>query len=197
MALRLEIFETEEEEAEDPVVADSAALEEGKLASYEEGYRAGWEDATAAQASEQSQLRTDVARNMQALGFTYHEARVHVLRAIEPLVMAIVGRVLPEVAREALAPVVLESLMPIAEQMADAPVTLMLNPSSRSAIEALLEEATGFPLNLVDEPSLGEGQVSIRLGSSETRVDLDRVVAEITMAVRSFFDLTEQEIRHG
>ena len=197
MAIRLEVFETEEEEACDVVVTDAAALEEGRLASYEEGYRAGWEDATAAQASEQAQATADLARNMQALGFTYHEARVHVLRAVEPLIMAVVGQLLTEMAREARAPVVLETLMPLAEQMGDGPVTLMLNPASRPAVEALLEQATGLPLNLVDEPTLGDGQVSLRLGGTETRVDLDRAVAEITEAVRSFFDLTEQEIRYG
>lgn len=196
MALRLEVFETETDDT-DVVVTDAATLEEGRLASYEEGYGAGWEDATTAQSDEQARLRADLARNLQALGFTYHEARMHVLRAVEPLLVAVIGRILPDMAREALAPVVLETLMPLAEQMADAPLTLMLNPASRPAIEALLEQATGLPLALVDEPTLGEGQVSLRLGAAETRVDLDRAVAEIASAVRSYFDLSEQEIRHG
>lgn len=197
MALQLEVFETETEEQGDVIVIDAATLEEGRLASYEEGYRAGWEDAATAQASEQAQLRSDLARNMQALGFSYHEARIHVLRAVEALITAVVGRVLPEMAREALAPVVLETLMPLAEQMADSPVTLMVNPASRLAVAALLEQATGLPIILVDEPSLSDGEVLLRLGSSETQVNLDRAVADIAAAVRSFFDLTEQEIRHG
>lgn len=197
MALRLEVFETEAEEPGDVIVTDAATLEEGRLASYEEGYRAGWEDAATAQASEQAQLRADLARNMQALGFSYHEARVHVLRTVEPLIAAVVGRLLPEMARESLAPIVLETLMPLAEQMADAPVTLLVNPASRPVVEALLEQATGLPITLVDEPTLSDGQVSLRLGAAETRVDLDHAVSEISSVVRSFFDLTEQEIRHG
>ncbi|MCE6952361.1 flagellar biosynthesis protein [Cereibacter sphaeroides] len=197
MALRLEVFETDLPEAAEVIVTDAATLEEGRLASYEEGYSAGWEDATTAQAEDQARMRSDLARTMQALGFTYHEARMHVLRAVEPLLAAVISRILPDVAREALAPIVLETLMPLAEQMAEAPVTLMLNPASRPAVEALLEEATGLPLTLVDEPTLGEGQVSLRLGAAETQVDLDRAVAEIALAVRNFFDLSEQEIRHG
>ncbi|ULB11105.1 flagellar biosynthesis protein [Cereibacter azotoformans] len=197
MAIRLETFEVEAEAASDLVVTDATAIENGRLASYEEGYSAGWEDAVKAQAADQARLQSDLSRNMQALGFTFHEARMHVLRAMEPLMEALIGRILPEMARETLAPVALETLMPLAEQMADAPVTILVNPSVRPEIEALLGQATGLPLSLVDEPSLGDGQVSLRLGGAETRVDLHRAVNEIAGAVRSFFDLDQKEIRHG
>jgi flagellar assembly protein FliH len=79
--------------------------------------------------------------------------------------------------------------------MADAPVTLVLNPSSRPAVETLLTRTTGLPITIVDEPSLGDGQAYLRLGASETRIDLDRATAEITAAVRGFFELPERE-RH-
>ncbi len=41
-----------------------------------------------------------------------------------------------------------------------------------------------------EEPSLGEGQVYIRLGGAETKVDLTQVTADITAAVRAFFNLS-------
>ena len=192
--LRLEVFESEHRGAlPDTVVLDTMALEEAKLGSYDAGYSAGWEDAAAAQTGEQSQIRADLARNLQSLGFTYQEARMHILRNIEPLLQEMVSRLLPELARETLAPIVLEVLMPMAEKMADAPVTLVLNPVARAAVEALLDQATGIPLTLIEEPSLGEGQVYLRMGGAETSVDLDRATAEITAAVRGFFDLPERK----
>jgi len=192
MVLRLEVFETEARGAAGgtTVVLDSLALEEAKLASYDQGYSAGWEDAAAAQSDDQSRMRADLARHLQALGFSYQEARMHVLKAIEPLLTDIVGRLLPDLARETLGPVVLEALMPMAEAMADTPVTLVLNPASRAAVAQLLEQATGLPLILQEEPTLGEGQVYLRLGGSETEVDLDRAIADITAAVRGFFALS-------
>ena len=69
----------------------------------------------------------------------------------------------------------------------------MLNPAARAAVEALLEQATGMPLTLIEEPSLGEGQVYLRMGGAEISVDLDRATAEITAAVRGFFDLPERK----
>jgi len=188
MTLRLEVFETDlSGPGRSTVVLDMSALEEAKLASYDQGYAAGWEDAAAAQSDDQSRMRADLARHLQALGFSYQEARMHVLKAIEPLLVEMVSRLLPDLARETLAPVVLEALMPMAEALADTPVTLTMNPAARSAIEALLEQATGLPLILHEEPTLGEGQVYLRLGSAETEVDLDRAIADITAAVRGFF----------
>lgn len=190
MTLRLEVFETEPRNATGGmVVLDQVALEDAKLASYDQGYSAGWEDAVAAQSEEQGRMRDDLSRHLQALGFSYQEARMHVLKAIEPLLVEIVGRLLPDLARETLAPVVLEALMPMAEAMADTPVTLVMNPAARQAIEMLLDRATGLPLILQEEPTLGEGQVYLRMGAAETQVDLDRAIADITAAVRGFFDL--------
>ena len=122
---------------------------------------------------------------------------MHVLRAIQPLIEEIVSHLLPKIARESLASVALEALMPLAGQMADAQVTLVLNPVSRAAVEALLEQATGLPLIIIEEPTLGEGQVYLRLGDSETRIDLDRATADIAIAVRDFFNTTEQDQRYG
>ncbi len=198
MVLKLEVFETDPP-AGGPatVVLDTMLVEEARLAAYDSGYSAGWEDAAAAQAQDHGRIGADLARNLQSLGFTYHEARSHVLRALEPLLSEITGRLLPELARETLAPVVLDILMPLAEKIADAPISLVLNPAARPAVEALLEQATGLPLTITEEPSLSEGQVYLRLGASETQINLDRAAAEITAAVRDFFALSERPANHG
>lgn len=198
MVLRLEVFETEEKAARpETVVLDTSLLEETKLTAFETGYSAGWEDAAAAQSGDQTRIRADLARSLQALGFTYHEARSHILRALHPLLEDIVGRLLPELARDSLGGVVLDTLMPLAERLADAPVTLVLNPVARPAVEALLETATGLPLRVEEEPSLGEGQVYLRFAREEVLIDMDRAVAEITAAVRGFFALNQKDGTHG
>lgn len=82
--LRLEVFETAAKQGAETVITDLSALEEARLASYEQGFSAGWEDALAAQADDRKQLAADLAHTLQSLSFTYHEARAHILRGLEP-----------------------------------------------------------------------------------------------------------------
>lgn len=197
-ALRLEVFDVPGAGSRHAtLVVDTSALEDIRMLAYEQGYTAGWDDAAAVQTDDQTRIKSDFARNLQSLGFTFQEARMHVLRNIQPLLLQIVSRLLPEMARETLASIALETLMPLADEMADAPVTVVLNPLSRPAVEALLEQATGLPLIVIEEPTLGEGQVYLRMGDNETRIDLDRATASIADAVRDFFDHTEKDQRYG
>jgi flagellar biosynthesis/type III secretory pathway protein FliH len=196
--LRLEVFDTATaaDGSELPLV-QASAMEDAKIASFEQGYTAGWDDATSAQSDDQTRIRADLARNLQSLAFTYHEARAHVLQAIRPLIVEMTGRLLPVLARESLAPVVLEALMPMADGLADAPLTLVLNPAVRASVEQLLEQATSLPLVIEEEASLSEGQVYIRFGPSETRVDLTQATTDIATAVHAFFSVAQQEKSHG
>ena len=197
-ALRLEVFDMPDTPAKQSmIVTDANAIEDIRMQAYEHGYTSGWDDAATAQSEDQSRIQADFARNLQSLGFSFHEARIHVLRALQPLLTEIVTRLLPQVAHESLAAMALETLMPLADRMADAPVTLVISPASRTAVEALLQQSTGLPLNVIEEPTLGEGQIYFRLGDTETRLDLDRATTEIAAAVRDFFDLTEKDQRYG
>lgn len=196
---KLEVFDIDspQEQASGMVTMQLGAVEEAKLAAYEQGYRAGWDDAAAAQAEDQNRIRADLARNLQQLSFTWQEARAHMLKAVEPLLEEMVGRVLPETAREMLAPMVLEQVMPLAGEMTDQPVALVLNPAVRVAVETLIEQATGLPMVIQEEPTLPEGQVYIRLGATEAQVDLSRVTADIAAALRGFFSLSRENGTDG
>ncbi|HLQ17375.1 MAG TPA: flagellar biosynthesis protein [Tabrizicola sp.] len=189
-ALRLEVFDVAPaaDGSMQPLV-EATAVEEAKVASFEQGYSAGWDDAVAAQQDDQGRIRADLARNLQSLSFTFQDARSHVLQSIKPLILEMVNRLLPEVARETLAPTVLDAVMPLAEELADAPITLVLNPSVRGQIEDLLAQATGLPMVIEEEPTMPDGQVYIRFGASEAKVDLGQVTTDIAIAVRAFFNL--------
>jgi flagellar assembly protein FliH len=195
--LRLEVFETASDTTPGTVVTDLSAMEEARLASYEQGYVAGWEDAVGAQAGENTRMAADLAHNLQSLSFTYHEARTHVLRGLEPFLVDLVGQLLPQIARGVLGPLVQSALVPLAEIAADGPITLLFNPAARAVIEPLVDQAHGPPLSLVEEPTLGEGQVFLRFGDAETRIDLDGAITEITAALADFFTLSTKDSKHG
>jgi hypothetical protein len=189
-ALRLEVFDmaSAPDGSLRPLV-EATVVEEAKVASFEQGYSAGWDDAVAAQQGDQGRIRADLARNLQSLSFTFQDARSHVLQAIRPLILEMINRLLPEVAREALGPTVLEAVMPMAADLADAPLTLVANPAVRGQIEDLLLQAIGLPMVIEEEPTMPDGQVYIRFGGSEAKVDLGQVTTDISIAVRAFFNL--------
>lgn len=104
---------------------------------------------------------------------------------------------LPEIAKGALAGIVRGVLLPMAESAADAPISLLFNPASRHVLEPLIDQANGPPLTLIEEPTLGEGQVFLRLGDAETHVNLDGAIAEIRDALSDFFTLSTKDLNHG
>lgn len=195
--LKLEVFDSDDRPALEGTAPVGADLEELRLAAYESGYAAGWEDAAATEAEEQTKLRADIARNLQSLSFTYHEARSHILRALGPLLQEMACHIVPQLARDALAPTVLEALMPLAERSSEVPVTIVLNPAARPAVEPLLEATAGLPVRIREEPSLGEGQVFLIFENGEMRIDLQHAAEEITTSLQRFYEVVEGERKHG
>jgi flagellar biosynthesis/type III secretory pathway protein FliH len=194
--VRLEEFESEAR-SEPAATLDADAFEEARLASFEQGYQAGWDDAAAAQDEDQRRLRADVAHNLQELSFTYHDARGHILRSLAPLLDQICARVVPELAARSIGEIVRETLMPMVEAAADQPVTIVLNPSSRTAVESALADIAAPLFNIAEEPSLGSGQLYLRFDESEQEIDIDAAVATIGAAVEAFFNGTGELREHG
>ena len=171
------------------------ADDEVRLAAYEEGYTAGWEDASAAQAETQSEVATAVAQHLQTLTFGYQDARRHVLLSLQPLLLHATEVLLPEVAKLTLPSIVAEALVPLAQTLADAPVTLRLAPSARMEVERHLAALEGLAVVLVEDDGLTGGQVFLESGPIETQIDLDAATAAVTRAVRDFLELQRTE-RH-
>jgi flagellar biosynthesis/type III secretory pathway protein FliH len=196
--LKLEVFETDFAMALGVSTAlDRAELEEQRLEAFETGYKAGWDDAVAASSDAESEQREAVARTLQALSFTFHDARAHVLHALSPMIAEVAARLLPEIAHAALPHMVVEALGPYADMASEAPVLILLNPEARHRVEALVGQQPGLPVRYQEAPELGPGQVSLRLGETETRVDLDAALTSIRGALHDFFDLAAKENRHG
>lgn len=197
MALSLEVFATDPMAAPDRIVLDQIAFAREQLSSYENGYRAGWEEASATPTALAARSKNDLSQHLQKLSFTYHEAQAHVLAALHPLLLQVVGQLMPQIAREALAPMVVEMLIPLADRLGQAPVILRVNPAAQQALLAAIEANTSLPIQITPDPTLGEGQVHLQLGTAEAELDLDKATADIATAVRGFFDLFGKDHLHG
>lgn len=197
MKLRLENFDTRRP-AELAPDTGLAATDEARLAAYDQGYAAGWDDSVAAAAQDQTRLQADLARHLQELGFTYHEARAEVLRTLEPLIEAVVGRILPAMARPALGALVVETLRPLAAQLARPPIRLTLHPQARQAVEPMLLMEPSLSVQIVEDDTLSPTEARMVLDDAECRLDLDATVAAIAAATSDFFTvMQDKETAHG
>ena len=197
MPIKLEVFRTPESSGDAPVVVASTELEDMRLAAYDKGYGAGWEDAMAAAKAEGAQISSELAHNLQNLSFTYHEARSHILRGLRPVLTALTEKLLPELAQQSLSHLVLDTLTPLLDDGGEGQVTLTLHPASRAKVERLLTEAAGLSVTIREDACIGQGQVYLQLGHAEQGIDLDRALAEISRAVHDFFDFAEKDNPHG
>ena len=194
--LKLEAFGKTEALSEH-IALEPIEFEEVKLASFEQGYSAGWEDAVAAQNAETTRLRSDLGRNLLQISMSYEEARRHVLEALDPLLRDMVSKVMPRIAKETLPQMVLEQMKPLAATIASTPITIIANPTSLPQIRELLTTQSDMPFHFLEEPSLSEGQVYLRTGKTEQRIDLDGVINAIGGAIASYYRIETTEHENG
>lgn len=177
--------------ANDPNPVLETSFEEHRLEAYEQGYKAGWDDATAAQSEEQTRISADFARNLQELSFTYHEARSHILNSLKPLFTEMVSKVLPELAQETLPRTIVEEVLSVASTQSEAEIDIVISPTNRPALEQLLEGQVTLDINIIEEPTMAKGLAYLRFSDSEKQIDLTSVLTGLTQLVESFF--TQQE----
>jgi len=195
MQIRLEVFR-KTEEPEVPCALPADALDDIKLNAYERGYVAGWDDSGQQAEREAQERRAAVERQIEALNFTYHEARGHVLRAMEPVFRAMLETVIPEAARAAIIPEVIGQLLPLAHAASDVPITLRISPGCRTAFEAAFGGLLLPPLDIRESAGLQPGQAEIVFDAQETRVDLAQAIEGLRGAIGRFYQIQFEEIRH-
>jgi flagellar assembly protein FliH len=183
-----------------PVTPEAMALlaEEQRLAAFEEGYRAGWDDATTAEDQEAGRISSELSHTLKDLSFTFHEARTHVLLAIGPLVRDIVAKILPPIAAQSLPQMVLDRVQGDLQLAAESPMQLTAGPATLEALQKVMPADPGFPLTLVAEPTLAPGQVYLRSSRGEVEINLDAATADLATIVDDFFSLTdERQVANG
>ena len=172
-------------------------VEQARLSGYEAGYKAGWDDAVRAEREDQARIDAEFSRNLQEMGFTFQEARAHVMNALEPLLAGMVEKVLPDLVTQTLGQSIVEELLHLASDVTDAPIDVVVNPSCRAVLEPMIKSATSVPFSLIEEPSLADGQVYLRAGQRERHLDFAGAVDRIGKSISDFFSLNEKVFQNG
>ncbi|QFU10272.1 hypothetical protein PARPLA_00163 [Rhodobacteraceae bacterium THAF1] len=178
-------------------VIDGERLEAEKLATFDKGYTAGWDDATDAYKAEADGAERALAARMEELGFTFHEARAHVMSALRPLLSGIVETIVPRVLQETLGHRLEQAMHQLADGQPDPEVLINVCPDDAEQMANCLSAHARFPTRIEADDSLGPGLIHIRLGQSAREIDLSIVEATLNDALAALDTLNEETLSHG
>ncbi len=171
-----------------PVAVTDVMLEDQKLAAFEKGYQAGWDDSAASQKDSKTRISEDFAQNVRDLSFTYQEAYSGLLGAMHPLISQMVNAVLPVVAQETLGVRIAELLQQHVAAHGQREVSIVTASPNIEGLRAILPQTDTLPIDISEDATLSEGQVHIRVGADwEQEIDLAEVLEGIRAAVDGFF----------
>lgn len=173
------------------VTLTDVSLEEERLAAFETGYQAGWDDAVKAQTEDARRITADLAQNLQDLSFTFEEAQAAVMQALRPLLTQMTSAVLPRLAQESLGPRLAGMLDDLVRDQGRCSIEITASPADMPRLSGLLASGPALGATLTEDDTLGPGQVSLRFGEAEHEIDLGAVLEGIDAAIRSFFDQTQ------
>lgn len=162
-------------------------IETQKLESFEEGYKAGWEDAAKAQSKDKRNLSTDLSQNLLDLSFTYNEAYAHMIKGLRPLLTELTTKVLPEAMHATIGHRIVEEVLKIANRSDGKCEVVVLVPSDNlAAVQEVFEQDFSFPVTVREDASLAPGQVQMTFDEQEVELSLDGLITDIQDAIETF-----------
>lgn len=171
-----------------------------RLRAYDEGYATGWaeaqEDARAAAEAAQAQGEALRAR-IEELGFTYQEARAHVMQAVTPMLRAILEHGLPQVLHATLGARLEQEFAAMIASYADEPMSLRVAPDDRAGVVTDLDGTTALPLAIVADATLESGQMVLAAGPFEHEIDIDAFSAHLAQILSSIEHSNKDLLAHG
>ncbi|WP_209835200.1 ABC transporter ATP-binding protein [Ruegeria sp. HKCCE3926] len=175
------------------LILNEDTLEEQRLAAFEDGYGAGWEDASQAQEQSRGQISAEMARSLEDMSFTYHEAVARMTLSLEPMFTSLVQTVLPEMADRGLAARIVEQLCEMARSRVEQPMQILVPPGCAESVAALLPQDLPSTPQVIEHTELEPGQARLQVGTSRREVDCTALLA----AIEQTFDAYVFETREA
>ncbi|MBJ3763193.1 hypothetical protein ILP92_10595 [Maribius pontilimi] len=180
-----------------PETDQGGGADPDRMASFDEGYAAGWEDAETATRGEQDQAHAAMRAHLQDLSFTYHEARAHVMRGLQPLLVAIVRQAVPDILQKTLGQRLIAEVEAMAEDVDGTDMELLVAPGQAAAANDLLDGITALPFAVAEDPTLAEGEIHLRMGAREREIDLNALRDGLDDALQALDTLNKETLANG
>ena len=184
-----------------PVVAmpeiNEAEIEEQKLASYETGYSAGWDDAVTAKDNEVTKISSELASSLEDLSFTFHEAQSQLLETLDPMFKVLTSAVLPDAMAASFGHHIVDQLTDMAKSQADQPINIVVSPGEGAAVRALLTRSFSVPVTVREDVGLSAGQAYLKVGGVERELNSAALIDAIKDSIEAFSHQMTEDSNYG
>lgn len=168
-----------------------------RLAVFEDGFKAGWDDAMSAQNEDAHRISSQFAQNLQDLSFTYHEAVAHVTKSLRPVLTQTVGILLPKIAFQSIGSQIIEQIDTLIQSSAQPNVKILTSAEDHDAISSLLDRDVGFPVTCEVNLDLTSGQAEMVFDDGEVSIDCQEALDQITALFDGFVFENERSLVNG
>lgn len=177
--------------------ASDPSLEAVRATAFEAGYASGWDDAKAADDQARSRVQAEFERNVEAISFTYHEAVDRVRSELKTFVEVLLSEFLPDIIPVALREHVRAELLTAADSQIELPVQIVVSPNCMELVSELAEGDFAAGIEVVEDKSLVENQVFVRISENEKEVNLAPLVSELKFQLRAMTEPSDKAQKHG
>jgi flagellar biosynthesis/type III secretory pathway protein FliH len=171
--------------------------EERRLAAFEEGYAAGWEDSAKAYGQEKGQSLSDLASSLADIHFTFQDAYSAILKEMEPVLRKMIDAVLPELATRSIGAHAVAELMNTLKNTPGVDLTITAHPSAKDRIATALHDATMPPVHLLTDDGFSPSQLIIGTESAETEINFETVFKGLEASLATLLHAEPKDARHG
>ena len=185
---RSTVLQSSEDEHEKEV------LDALKNEAYENGYASGWDDALASNEAAKSRVEAEFERNIQNLSLTYIEAVTHVRSELQGFVDALVETLLPSLSSDLICLNLKSQLIDTGKQCISEPAQIIASQDCYQHVKTMLSSEFSSEFEVIQDQSLGRGQVFFKVGGKENQIDLESVLEGISIQLRAMIsDKNESE----
>ncbi len=179
-----------------PALSDND-LEAERLASFENGYKAGWDDAAKAHSDEQQRIGSTLAQNLMDLEFTRAEIQAQTMKALVPVLRQMTEVLLPELAQGALTGHIVQELEKVARDTINMGVEIRVAPDALEPTRAVVPGDLQHAVAVVADPTLSEGQADIGFAETELQIDLQATLQDVRSLIAGFEHEALKEVADG
>ncbi|MDU9006572.1 ABC transporter ATP-binding protein [Sedimentitalea todarodis] len=173
------------------------AVEDIRLASFEQGYTAGWDDAIRVQSEDKSRVIATLAQNLEDFSFTYQEALAQMTRAVEPVFQTLMQKVLPEAMTQSTAARIVEQCLSLARDQIEQPVVLVVPVGAGGALKPILQKELPMQIAIRESNDIDPGQIQLRIGDSEREIDTDLLLASLNESAEAYYHTLTEDSLYG